>query len=390
MSVVTVDEAVALIVAAAPRLETRHIGLARAHGRVLAADVVALRDHPPFAAAAMDGYAVASGARTLQVIGESRAGAAFAGAIAADQAVRVFTGAPVPCGTIAVIMQEKVSRDGDTITVTATDAKPHLRAAGEDFAVGEAVLMAGERLDAHRLALAAAAGAGAVEVRKRPRIAFVGTGDELVTPGEAPRRDQVYESASLALVALAHGWGAEAKWLGIGADEAPALAQTVASLDADLIVTVGGASVGDYDVVRPALASLGWQADFDAVDMKPGRPSAFGRLGDGRLVLCLPGNPGTALICAHLFLRAFVAAALGETIDHAPQTWPCATALPANGGRETFLRARRTSDGALPFADQDSALLRTFARTDLLIRRRAQAPASEAGAPLEIIDLRAY
>jgi molybdopterin molybdotransferase len=164
----------------------------------------------------------------------------------------------------------------------------------------------------------------------------------------------------------------------------------VAGLDADLVVTVGGASVGDYDVVRPALASLGWQADFDAVDMKPGRPTAFGRLGDGRLVLCLPGNPGTALICAHLFLHAFVAAALAKSVDTAPQTWPSAAALPANGGRETFLRARRTPDGALPFTDQDSALLRTFARTDLLIRRRAQAPAIETGAPVEVIDLRAY
>ncbi len=388
MPAVTVDEAIGCIVAAAPITGARQLSLARAHDRVLATEVVALRDHPPFHASAMDGYAVTSDATTLRVIGESRAGAAFTGRVNAGEAVRVFTGAPVPDGTIAVILQENITRHDDVITVVATDTKPHLRTTGQDFAAGEAVLKAGDRLDALRLALAAASGAGHVHVRKKPRILCLGTGDELVPPGHKPTGDQVFESVSFALLALARTWGAKAKWLGVHADNAGDLARTIGGGEADLIVTVGGASVGDYDVVRPALRSLGFEAAFDKVDMKPGRPASFGRLKDGTHVLCLPGNPGTALVCAHLFLRTFISAALAETIDLSPRFLPSATDLPANGGRETFLRGRREAGGVATLADQDAALIKSFARADVLIRRRAEAPAVAAGHPVEVIYLR--
>ncbi|MEO7027563.1 MAG: molybdopterin molybdotransferase MoeA, partial [Caulobacteraceae bacterium] len=300
MKLLAVDEARARMLAAVSPLGVERVVLDDALGRVLAADVLAGRDQPPFFASAMDGWAVraAAGAGPRRIIGESAAGRGFAGELAPGDAVRIFTGAALPAGADAVVIQEDARHEGDRVWVPEALAGRHARPPGQDFRAGERLLAAGERLDPWRLALAAAAGAGTLLVRRRPRVAVLTTGYELADPGATPGPFQIFDSGSTALTALARSWGAEASALSRAGDDIAAIAGAVGGARCDLLVVVGGASVGDHDLVKPALAGLGLALRVESVAVRPGKPTWFGTLADGRRVLGLPGNPASALVCA--------------------------------------------------------------------------------------------
>ena len=368
--------------------------LAEALGRVLAQDVVASRDQPPFAASAMDGWAVraADGPGRLKIVGESAAGHGFADAVGPGEAVRIFTGAAVPTGADAVVIQEEAARDGDHVVIPAVTHPRHVRPPGQDFRAGDRLLAAGTRLDPWRLSLAAAAGVAQARVSRRPRVAILSTGEEIVEAGGSPGPFQIFNSGTPALAALVRTWGGEALVLTSVGDDAVATARAVAGAACDLIVTIGGASVGDHDLVKPALARLGLELIVESVAVRPGKPTWFGVLADGRLVLGLAGNPASALVGAELFLKPLLARMLGADPALHLVAARAAGALAANGPREHWLRARLTHapDGALvaePFADQDSSLVSVFAGADALVRRPAGAPAVKPGETIEVAPL---
>ncbi|HWU48482.1 MAG TPA: gephyrin-like molybdotransferase Glp [Asticcacaulis sp.] len=401
---VPVAEAVAAVRAAAPLMPMQDVRLDKAAGRVLAEAIAATRDQPPFAASAMDGYAAHTDslhveAPVLRVIGESQAGRGFTGQVGVGDAVRIFTGAPVPAGADTIILQENVTRDGERIEVLPdgrNTAPRHIRPAGQDFKAGDVLLTEGQRLDAWRLALIAAAGRAAVSARRRPRLVVLCTGNELVAPGQTPGPDQIFESGSSALVALVRAWGGKAAYVGVRGDDLKAILKALRGVlkehAPDLIVTLGGASVGDFDLVRPALEQLGFEADFDSVKVRPGKPTAFGRLGQGAQALMLPGNPASALVMAQLLLKTWIEAALG--IEAGPKFVNAVLQGPvsAAGPREAFLRGRLSSSlhGQLQveaFSDQDSSLVSVFAQADALIRLPADALPMNAGSRVEILPL---
>jgi len=389
-----VEAARARMLARVGPLGAEAVPLAQALGRVLAADIVATRDQPPFAASAMDGWALraADTPGRLAIVGESAAGRAFAGQVGPGEAVRIFTGAPLPAGADAMVIQEEAARDGAFVSVPATTAQHFIRPAGLDFRAGDTLLTSGTRLDAWRLALAAAAGQGELTAWRRPRVAVLATGEEIVAPGGAVRPDQIYDSGSTALAALIASWGGAPNALAAAGDDEAAIADAVGAAGGDLIITIGGASVGDHDLVKPALVRLGLQLEVENVAMRPGKPTWFGVLGDGRPVLGLPGNPASALVCAELFLRPLLLALQGA--DPATPLIGARTThtIAAGGARESWLRARldHRPSGELavtPFADQDSSLVNVFADADSLIRRPVGAPAAEAGDGVEILLL---
>ncbi len=367
-------------------------------GRVLAEPIRAVRDQPPFDASAMDGWAVLLGDPGIdgayRIVGESAAGRRFDAPVAAGEAVRIFTGAPVPDGC-AVVIQEQAERRGDAVHIA--DPPPQVRAnvrlRGGDFRAGAALLDAGMRLDAWRLALAASAGRGEALVYPQPRVAILTTGEELVRPGTAePTASQIFESNTPALASLIGAWGGAPIPLPPVGDDEAAIAARVADVGAELIVTVGGASVGDYDLVKPALRRLGLVLDVESIALRPGKPTWFGRLGDGRLVLGLPGNPASGLVAAELFLRPLLSAWQGA--DPALKLEPArlASPLPQTGPREHWMRAARAidSEGGLivtPFPDQDSSLVSVFARADALLRRPAGSPPRAKGDLVETLGL---
>ncbi|CAN5452483.1 molybdopterin molybdotransferase MoeA [soil metagenome] len=394
----TVEEARGRMLADAARLGVEDVALPHALGRVLAAPVVADRDQPPFDASAMDGWAIRRadlmpGTR-FQIAGESAAGRAHARPVEAGQAVRIFTGAPVPPGADLVVIQENATRDGDTVSFTIDREPPpsNIRAAGGDFRSGDALLADGARIDAWRLSLAAAAGRAALSVARRPRVAILATGDELVPPGAAPAPDQIFESGSFSLAALVQAWGGQAVMLKAQADDLGAIAHAVEAAEADLIVTVGGASVGDHDLVKPALMTLGLELRVETIAVRPGKPTWFGTLSDGRRVLGLPGNPASALVCAELFLRPLLAALTGADPALAISAGVLTAPLSATGPREHWMRAARAIDAkgqvqVTPFPDQDSSLIGVFSRADCLIVRPAGAPAAEVGGVVNLLPL---
>jgi len=346
----------------------------------------------------MDGWAIRRAdyapGQAFAIVGESAAGKAFSRAVQAGEAVRIFTGAPVPTGADLVVIQEEAVRDGDAVRFEAGDSpKSNIRSAGGDFGAGDVLLEAGVVIDPWRLSLVASAGLAQVPVARRPRVAILATGDELVPPGQAPRPDQIFESGSFSLAALIQAWGGEAFRLTAQGDDAEAIAASVAPVEADLIVTIGGASVGDHDLVKPALRTLGLTLAVETVAVRPGKPTWSGRLEDGRRVLGLPGNPASALVCAELFLRPLLATLTGARPEVSLSLARLVTALPANGPREHWMRARLTVDAegrltASAFSDQDSSLIGVFAQADALLRRRAGAPAAQAGDKVEVLPLR--
>ncbi|MEW6596537.1 MAG: gephyrin-like molybdotransferase Glp [Pseudomonadota bacterium] len=400
----SVEAARAAMLAEVPGVVAETLPAEAALGRVLAEDVRAERDQPPFAASAMDGYAIAIGPppalsppandqRKYRVIGESAAGHAFTGALKPGEAVRIFTGAAVPEGADLVAPQEIVARDGDRISLTeATHPGRHIRPRGGDFPAGEVLLQKGQRLDPWRLSLAAAAGRAKLTLARRPRVALLTTGEEIVAPGTELRLDQIYDSGTPALAGLLAQWGGELVATRRAGDTEAAILDAVQGLDVDLLITVGGASVGDHDLVKPALGQLGLDIGVESVAVRPGKPTWFGQLKDGRLVLGLPGNPASALVCAELFLKPLVLAWQGAAPGPALIPAQLATPLPAHGPREAWLRARLevSPQGVLtatPFRDQDSSLVSVFAAADALLRRPAHALAAEAGSVAEVLRL---
>lgn len=391
MALLPVDTALAQLLADAVPLPSESIALGNAHARILASDVAARLTQPPFDASAMDGYAVrwADMPGPWRVVGESAAGRGFGGVVAPGTTVRIFTGAPVPPGADTVVVQEEIARDGETATLNG-DGPPHsgahIRTAGQDFAAGTPLLHAGDRLTPPRLGLLAASGHAAVDVVRQPRVCLIATGDELVPPGATPGSDQIISSNPAMLAALFTAAGAEVYDPGIIPDRRDALAAALQYADADIIITIGGASVGDHDLVVPVLRVLGADIDFWKIAMRPGKPMLAGRLGPTR-VIGLPGNPVSAYICALLFAVPLIAR-LGGRQAILPEQWmPLAAPLPANGNRRDHLRAKRTPDGALAFASQDSARLGVLAAADLLIVREIGAPAATKGEMVRCIAL---
>ncbi|MDQ2860794.1 MAG: molybdopterin molybdotransferase MoeA [Pseudomonadota bacterium] len=394
MKLLSIEEARARMLAKVAPLEAEDVALSEALGRVLAADVVACRDQPPFAASAMDGWAVraADGPARLRIVGESAAGHGFTGPVKAGEAVRVFTGAPIPRGADAVVIQEDATRDGDHVVIPAVTHPRHVRPVGQDFRAGDRLLRAGIHLDPWRLSLAAAAGMAHIRVSRRPTVAILSTGEEIVEPGGAAGPFQIFNSGTTALAALARTWGARSVALKAVGDDEASTALAVAGAACDLVVTIGGASVGDHDRVKPALRTLGLELVVESVATRPGKPTWFGVLADGRGVLGLAGNPASALVGAELFLRPLLSAMQGA--DPAPRLIAARadTAVAANGPREHWMRAHLThgADGVLlarVFADQDSSLVSVFAQAGALVRRPAGAAATPPGGVLEVLPL---
>jgi molybdopterin molybdotransferase len=398
-ALLSVDDALAHILAGAVPLPAETIPIDAARGRILAADLTANLTQPPFDASAMDGYAtravdVATLPATLNVIGESAAGHPFAGRVGPGQAVRIFTGASVPEGADAIVIQENTERLGDRVVVRpGTVDVGHIRRRGFDFTEGTTLLDAGRKLGPRELSLAAAMGHGSVSVYRKPRVAVLSTGDELVMPGTTPGPGQIVSSNHLGIAALAEIAGADAIQLGIARDTREDLARRIAEADgADILVTIGGASVGDRDLVKPALEARGLALDFWKVAVRPGKPMLFGRLGAQR-VLGLPGNPLSCLIAARLFLVPLMFRLLGRTdapLDERAAV--LAHPMEANGPRQHYMRATlERVAGALPrvtaLASQDSAHMSALAAADVLIVRPPDAPAALAGEVVRVLPL---
>lgn len=389
---IPVSEALDQLFALVSPTDIEDVPLARAGGRVLARDVKAVRDQPPFAASAMDGYAIggagaAPGAR-FTVIGEAAAGHGFAGALGAGEAVRIFTGAPLPEGATRVVMQEDVARDGSGITLgDRLDAKDHVRQAGSDFRVGD-TMDAPRVLRPADVALLASMNHACVPVRRKPEVALIATGDELVMPGEHPGPDQIIASNSFGLKALLEEAGAHARLLPIARDSVASLSTAFElAKGADLVVTIGGASVGDHDLVGKVAGDLGMDRAFYKVAMRPGKPLMAGRMGAAAMV-GLPGNPVSAMVCGHVFVVPMITAMLGLGTAPAPRrTARLAAGLPANGPREHYMRARLTPEGLVAESRQDSALLGVLAQADALLVRAVEDPARAPGETVEYLPI---
>lgn len=388
---ISVEEALTRCLDLCAPLPPETVPLAQAAGRWMTSPAVARRDQPPFPASAMDGYAVPgdpAAGDSFAVIGEAGAGHAFGGVLRAGEAVRIFTGAPVPKGATRVVIQEDVIRDGDRITVKpGADSGPHIRPLGQDFRAGDS--LSPRRLRPNDLALLAAMNIPTVQASRKPVVALVATGDELVMPGEDPRPDQIIASNSFALKAMIEAEGGEARFLPIARDNEAELATVLGLADsADLIVTIGGASVGDHDLVGKV---SGLEHSFWKLALRPGKPLMAGRL-DGVPMLGLPGNPVSAIVCGHLFLLPMVRSMLGDP-SPAPQTRQARLTvdLPANGPRAHYMRARLTPGdglpGIAPFDRQDSALLSILGQADALLIRPINAPPCRTGDTVPYLPL---
>lgn len=390
------DEAVALVAAAARPVGTELVGLELAAGRVLAEPVVAAIDSPRCDVSAMDGYAVreadlAGMPARLRILGESFAGAGWAGAIGPGQCARIFTGAPVPAGADRVVIQETVERDGDTAVIAAHPGKAlHIRRRGGDFRAGDRLLAAGRRLGPRALVAAAAADLAALEVYRQPRAWILSTGDELAEPGTAAARaDAIPESVSFGIAALATEWGAEVGGRSRLRDDLPAMEQESARAlgNADLVIVTGGASVGEKDFAKAMFAPAGVELIFAKVAIKPGKPVWLGRAG-GKLVIGLPGNPTSAMVTARLLLAPLLAGLTGRRSEDALRwrSMPLVAGLSACGPRETFHRARLADGTVDVLSNQDSSAQQALTEADLLVRQRAGSPALAAGAMVEVLD----
>jgi molybdopterin molybdotransferase len=392
--VISVAEALARCLALTTPLDLETIPLREARGRVMATSAIAKLTQPPFAASAMDGYALgaeASAGASFTVIGEAGAGHAFTGKIAPQQAIRIFTGAPLPEGAVSIAIQEDISVNGAEITLNAAArAGDNIRPRGQDFAFGDS--LSPRLLRPNDLALLAAMNVAQIQARRRPVVALIASGDELVMPGEDPAPDQIIASNTFALAAMIEAAGGEARMLPIARDtEASLRAVFALTQGCDLIVTVGGASVGDHDLVGRVASDLGLERAFWKIAMRPGKPLMAGRV-LGIPMLGLPGNPVSAIVCGHLFLIPMLKAMLGLP-DPAPQTLTAALGedLPANGPRAHYMRARLSTPNGIatvtPFARQDSALLTILTEADALVIVAPDAPPQPKGSAVNYIPL---
>ena len=394
-----VAEALARVTAAFEPLPAEQVSIADALGRVLAEDVIARLTQPSAAVSAMDGYAVraadvADPPVTLEVIGAAPAGGAHDSPVGHGQAVRIFTGGPVPAGADAIVIQEDTDAGDGQVTVKVAVPEGHyIRPAGLDFHAGDVGLPAGRRLAARDIGLAAAMNVPWLDVRRRPRVALLATGDELVRPGELLGPNQIVSSNTLSLAALVHQAGGIAVDLGIARDNVESLERMAAGArGADLLVTTGGASVGEHDLVQQVLGKVGLELDFWRIAMRPGKPLMFGRIGETPL-LGVPGNPVSALVCGLVFLRPAIAAMLGlRDGESIAETALLGCDLGANDERQDYLRARleRGPDGdlvATPFGKQDSSMLSTLSASGCLVVRPPHASPAMAGERVEILRL---
>ncbi|MEO5322767.1 molybdopterin molybdotransferase MoeA [Mesorhizobium sp. CC13] len=401
MALLPVADALERLLESAAPAGTERVGLDEASGRVLGTPLHALRTQPPFDASAMDGYAViaqdiADLPARLAVIGEAAAGRQFAGKIARGQAVRIFTGAPVPAGADTVVIQENVRDLGNCEVEVVEPTAPgrNIRLKGLDFSEGDLILDAGRLMDPAALSLAAAANHPTLEVQRAPLVAIIATGDELLPPGSSPGPDQIISSNAYGVAAIARSVGARVLDLGIAADKTgsiSALVRQALDAEAEVIVTLGGASVGDHDLVHGVLTGLGMKLDFWKIAMRPGKPLMFGRLGDTRCI-GLPGNPVASLICSHLFLKPVLAKLGGR--PYAPDIREAVLGAPMkeNDLRQDYVRGvvRKTDAGlvAVPFGVQDSSMLRTLADANCVIIREPFAGAAESGTGCLVLMLR--
>ncbi len=390
-SLLSVAEAQTRLFALGGPVPIQTVPLRDAAGRWAAADVVALRTQPTANLSAMDGYAVRFDdlPGPLTVIGESAAGRSFADALGRGQAIRIFTGAAMPGGADSVLVQEEAVRDDDTVRVSGDGPVRggNIRRKGLDFSAGETLVGAGDRLTPARIALAAIAGHGTLAVRRRLRVAIMASGDELVVPGAPLSADALPESNGVMLAALLADLPVDVINLGILPDRLDAIVAAFAQVDADILVTTGGASVGDHDLIRPALQTAGGTLDFWRIALRPGKPMLAGRLRD-TVVLGLPGNPVSAFVTATLFLRPLIAHLAGAADPlPSPHHAILGAALPANDHRQDYLRAA-TDDGRVSSADrQDSSMVRTLARADCLIVRPPHASPAAVGDSVEVLLL---
>lgn len=401
MALTPVETALASVLDGVVPVAIERVPLARANGRVLAEDIRARRTQPPFAAAAMDGWALAArdaeapGAR-LAIVGEAAAGRGYGAMLRAGESIRIFTGAPLPEGADTVVMQEHAARDGDALILEeAAVVGRHVRAAGADFSEGDVGLTAGTRLGYTNLGLVASMNHAEVAVRRRPRIAFLATGDELVPPGATPGPDQIVASNGVAMAALIEQAGGEPIDLGIAPDDLDATRAAIRagfSSGIDALVTLAGASVGDHDFVHRALEAEGVTFAFWKLAMRPGKPLMYGRKDDIR-VLGLPGNPAASLVCGILYVAPLVRA-LSGLADPRPvaATVRLGAPLPANDLRQDYLRGTLTNaaDGhlvALPVDSQDSSLLSRFSAARVLIVRPPHAPPARIDDPVTVVRL---
>ncbi|AJE46304.1 gephyrin-like molybdotransferase Glp [Celeribacter indicus] len=389
---ISVSDALENVLALCAPLPTETVPLRAAHGRVLARDALARRDQPPFAASAMDGYALRSAdcapGASFAVVGESAAGHGFDGTVGTGQTVRIFTGAPVPAGADRVVIQEDVTRAGDRITLSAPIGdNTNIRPAGGDFRAGDR-LEAPRRLTPRDVVLLAAMNLPEVEVYRRPEVALIATGDELVMPGEEPGPSQIIASNTFGLAAMVEAAGGVARVLPIAPDDEPLLRQSFALAGgADLIVTIGGASVGDHDLVGKVAADLGLARAFYKVAMRPGKPLMAGRMG-GSVMLGLPGNPVSSMVTAQVFMLPALAAMQGlPPAPPVPQSAPLLEDVAANGPRTHYMRAIREAGGIRPFASQDSSLVSILSRADALILRPPHDPARRRGEPVDYLAI---
>lgn len=401
MALMSVSDALEKVLAGVMPLGPEQTGLRFAHGRTLAHALSAALTHPPFDASSMDGYALraadaAHGPATLRVIGEAAAGWPFGGTVGHGEAVRIFTGAPLPDGADTVIIQEDaVAGEGNVTFQHPAQQCSNVRLRGADFHEGDSVLARGRQLNARDLLLAAASGHAMLAVAKRPVVAILATGDELVEPSDRPAAGQIVSSNSYGLAALVEAAGGTAKLLGIAQDNADDLAAKIKDAEsADIFITTGGASVGDHDLVRPALEAAGTTLHFYKIAMRPGKPMFFGtRHGSHGMqrVIGLPGNPLSAMIGARLFVVPLIAALLGRNVVTQSLTAVLTQPISANGPRDHYMRAIIDTSASpplvTPLSSQDSSFVSALALANCLIVNPADAPAHPAGANVRVMML---
>lgn len=405
MSLLPVEDALARILSSAEPHGLETVALNEAGGRVVARAVEAHFLQPPFDCSAMDGYALIAPADTtyplqLKVIGESAAGKRFDGSLLPGQAVRIFTGAPMPEAADTIVIQEHTERSGDQLTILEGIATGrHIRRVGLDFAPGKTVLSVGRELDAPALSLAAASGNPTLDVFRKPRISILATGDELVPPGATPGPDQVVASNSVGISEIVRRAGGKPEDMGIIPDDPAQIEAAIASAfdsGIDVLVTIGGASVGDRDYVHGALRNCGVELDFWKIAMRPGKPLMYGRKtvnGKTVHIIGLPGNPVSSLVCSLVFLRPLIAKLAGTDLTADIRPAKLGQAMPANDHRRDFVRAtvESQSDGTLlatPFPVQDSSMLTALVGSNALLIRDENAPAADAGTPCRVLMLR--
>ncbi len=395
-----VADALARILDSLTVLAPETIAISEADGRVLATDVVSRVTQPPKAMSAMDGYAVRATdvvnvPTTLTQIGEAPAGGEFDGEIGAGECVRIFTGGPVPRGADAIVMQEDTDVASATITIKESSASGrYIRPAGLDFEIGQTLLSRGTLLGAREVGLAAAANVPWLDVTRKPRVAMLATGDEIVRPGDPIGANQIVSSNGIALAALIRDAGGEPIDLGIAADTRESLlAMVEGARGTDLLVTMGGASVGDHDLIQTVLGERGLEIDFWRIAMRPGKPLMFGKIGETPMI-GLPGNPVSSLVCGLVFLKPALGKLLGRADPgEAIRTVRLGRDLPANDRRQDYLRAKLDlgPDGenvAMAFEAQDSSMLRLLTEADCLVIRPPHAEAAKKGDLAHMIPLR--